>query len=120
MNGRVYDTITGRFTSADPYIQAPVNFTDPSGYLLSGWGHAWHKVKNGASTKATHVKHWAEDHNKVVGVLVVVVGAYIAIGETVSTWQFSVGSAIMGLGVDIINWDDNKHAGIEIQLQIGC
>lgn len=52
MNGRVYDPAIGRFLSADPYIQFPLNtqsynrysyvlnnplsFTDPSGYFLSG------------------------------------------------------------------------------------
>ena len=51
MNGRVYDTALGRFLSADPFIQAPLNtqsfnrysyvmnsplvYTDPSGY---NWG----------------------------------------------------------------------------------
>ncbi|MEZ6074089.1 MAG: RHS repeat-associated core domain-containing protein, partial [Pirellulales bacterium] len=52
MNGRVYDPAIGRFLSADPYIQFPLNtqsynrysyvlnnplsFTDPSGYFLGG------------------------------------------------------------------------------------
>ncbi|MEZ5897861.1 MAG: RHS repeat-associated core domain-containing protein [Hyphomicrobiaceae bacterium] len=52
MNGRVYDPAIGRFLSADPYVQFPLDtqswnrysyvvnnplsFTDPSGYFLSG------------------------------------------------------------------------------------
>jgi len=63
MNGRVYDPAIGRFLSADPYVQFPLDtqswnrysyvvnnplsFTDPSGYFLSGlkkfvkkWGGA--------------------------------------------------------------------------------
>ncbi|MEZ5897868.1 MAG: RHS repeat-associated core domain-containing protein [Hyphomicrobiaceae bacterium] len=54
MNGRVYDPAIGRFLSADPYVQFPLNtqsynrysyvlnnplsFTDPSGYFLGGLG----------------------------------------------------------------------------------
>ncbi len=50
MNGRVYDTLTGRFLSADPHVQSltstqglnrysyvqnnPLKYTDPSGYFL--------------------------------------------------------------------------------------
>jgi hypothetical protein len=58
MNGRVYDPLTGRFMSADPFIQAPgnlqsynryayvmnnpLNLTDPSGY--SWWTRLRDKV----------------------------------------------------------------------------
>jgi len=73
MNGRVYDPVTGRFLSPDPYIQNPYNgqnfdrysyclnnplkYVDPSGYLISGNGpgfaHWWYilklKIKRGAS-----------------------------------------------------------------------
>jgi len=61
LNGRVYDPITGRFTSADPTVQAPLNMQgfnrytygwndplagiDPSGY--SWLGDEWGKLKNG-------------------------------------------------------------------------
>lgn len=63
LNGRVYDPITGRFTSADPTVQAPLDMqsfnrysyvlnnplalTDPSGYFSIG--HLWHDL-TGAAT----------------------------------------------------------------------
>ncbi|WP_171045590.1 RHS repeat-associated core domain-containing protein [Pseudoalteromonas rubra] len=58
MNGRIYDTSTGRFMQADPVVQAPSNlqnynaysyvlnnplsYTDPSGYLFK---KLWKKIK---------------------------------------------------------------------------
>lgn len=60
MNGRVYDPVVGRFMSADPQIQDPMNlqsynryayvmnnplmYTDPTGYswLSDRWHAGWH------------------------------------------------------------------------------
>ncbi|HET7569427.1 MAG TPA: RHS repeat-associated core domain-containing protein, partial [Gammaproteobacteria bacterium] len=66
-NGRVYDPNIGRFTSADPYIQAPVQsqslnrysyvwnnpmtFTDPSGYAAAVGRAGYTCIQDGA-------KHW--------------------------------------------------------------
>jgi len=76
LNGRIYDPLTGRFLSADPYIQDPLNLqsynrysyclndpvgcTDPSGYfslggLFDGIGSAlagvWHDFSGGSIGK---------------------------------------------------------------------
>jgi RHS repeat-associated protein len=64
MNGRMYDPVTGRFISADPFVQAPAfsqslnrysyvvnrptTYSDPSGYFW-GLGHAISSIGNAIS-----------------------------------------------------------------------
>ncbi len=104
MNGRIYDTITGRFTSADPFIQAPqntqsynrysyvmnnpVNFIDPSGY----WS-IWESARN--------VKHWAQDHRQEVkqaaAIVVAVVTTTLTGGGAAPAWAGFFGSTTGGV-----------------------
>ncbi len=79
MNGRVYDPDLGRFISADPYIQEPLNgqslnrysyvlnnplsFTDPSGYFFSSIFKA---IKSIVKSIVKSIKGVVKAANKVV------------------------------------------------------
>jgi len=100
MNGRVYDPVTARFLSADPYIQAPYNLqnynrysyvwnnplvaTDPSGYKIN-----WKKVRGAL---------------KIVAAVVVAVYAPELIGmlgEAGITLTGAIGATVGGTAVSI-------------------
>lgn len=73
MNGRVYDPVSARFISPDPFVQAPYNtqsynrysyvinnpltLIDPSGYnwLSDRWQEGWDDIKGGVSTLRSNV-----------------------------------------------------------------
>jgi RHS repeat-associated protein len=73
MNGRVYDPLTGRFISADPFVQEPLfsqslnrysyvannplSYVDPSGY--SWLSKAWKKVKRFFSSAWDWIRGYA-------------------------------------------------------------
>jgi hypothetical protein len=74
----------------------PVNFTDPSGYLFSGWGHFWHKVKH----ESARIYH---DSREVVAiaasVAVIAMTAGTATPAVASAWSGFFGSyAIIASG----------------------
>ena len=76
MNGRVYDPLLGRFTSADPTVTDPSNmqgwnrysyvgndplaFTDPNGFswLSKTWHSVWHAVRPVVSVIVAAVVSW--------------------------------------------------------------
>lgn len=87
MGGRVYDPVLGRFTSADPIVQAPSNsqsynrysycinnplsLTDPSGY--SWLGNAFKKAWNWHKSVERKIHHWVKKNWRMIVVAVVVV-----------------------------------------------
>jgi RHS repeat-associated protein len=101
MNGRVYDTITSRFTSADPYIQEsenlqnynrysyvmnnPVNLMDPSGYF-----HFFRFIENGVS-------HLRDHGGKQIVALAAAVAVTVATGgAAIAAWGGFFGSVATG------------------------
>ncbi len=143
MNGRIYDTITGRFTSADPFIQAPsftqsynrysyvmnnpVNFTDPSGYFLSGLGHwvsdRWNDIKHGADRVYKNVVHNIQDNaDQITGGVLVVVGSVASM--TPGPWQsfapglIATGGSLINGDMHLFNKDENGHINIGYTMTI--
>jgi RHS repeat-associated protein len=99
MNGRIYDPELGRFLSADPNIQAPLNsqshnrysyvlnnplkYTDPSGY--SWWSKTWKKVKR------FYKKHWRT--------IVAIGAAFVTGGLALAALGYGFGAAGFTLAV---------------------
>jgi RHS repeat-associated protein len=129
MNGRVYDPLLGRFTSADPYIQDaqnlqslnrysyvqnnPTSSIDPSGYfslggLLSGIGNAISSVGkaivNAASAVGTFVGNNAETIGIVAAIVVVSVVTYGAADELIlgALSDAAAASTLGGLGAAVV------------------
>lgn len=89
MNGRVFDPVIARFTSADPFVQAPfnsqslnrysyvlnnpLNATDPSGYFFKQLGKALGSVLDGAAGGVHRLGSWLSkpENQKQVAVMAV-------------------------------------------------
>lgn len=98
MGGRVYDPISARFLSPDPFVQAPDNlqnlnrysyvlnnplsYTDPSGFFFKSIGKFFKK-------------HWKTIAAVGVGVLTGGLGAWAAIGFQ-GTFAAALGTAVSG------------------------
>jgi RHS repeat-associated protein len=99
MGGRVYDPMLGRFTSADPVVQAPENLqshnrysycvnnplslTDPSGYSWLSKG--FKKIGNFFSKAAKKIGRWFKQNwRQVVVVVVAIVVACVTYGYGLS------------------------------------
>jgi RHS repeat-associated protein len=95
MGGRVYDPVLGRFTSADPVVQAPENLqshnrysycvnnplslTDPSGY--SWLSKAFKKIGSFFSKTAKKIGRWVKQNwRQIVVVVVAIVVACVTYG----------------------------------------
>ncbi len=104
MNGRIYDPVIGRFTSADPFIQEPTNiqslnrysyvfnnplsYTDPSGYWsIKG---AFKKIGGGIKSAGK----WAWKHKKAIAIVAVTVASGFAAASLATTLTGTVSGTL--------------------------
>jgi RHS repeat-associated protein len=127
MNGRIYDPVLGRFTSADPFIQDmmnlqafnrysycinnPLSFTDPDGYLFK---KLWKGIKKVAKSVGKFVKkNWKPlvtiAVGAVVGTLTAGAGFGVMLSAAASGFASNVTSTLLSGG----NLGDALKAGIK-------
>jgi hypothetical protein len=122
MGGRVYDPVLGRFTSADPVVQAPENLqshnrysycvnnplslTDPSGY--SWLSKAFKKIGRFFSKTAKKIGRWVKKNWRqivvaVVAIVVAIVAPYL--GAAVFSIPVSAvgGATAAGVGSAVVS-----------------
>ncbi|TQF67808.1 FG-GAP-like repeat-containing protein [Pseudoalteromonas luteoviolacea] len=122
MNGRMYDTQTGRFMQADPFVQAPLNlqnynaysyvlnnplsYTDPSGYLFKKIGNFlkknWRVIAAAVATYFTAgwaaglAKSWVATMGLTVQATAAGLGTVTAISTTGAVVAGAITGAISG------------------------
>jgi hypothetical protein len=89
----------------------PVNFTDPSGYLLSGW--SLKHIGSMGRDKIDHVKHWGQDRVNSITGTAYIIGGLVLIGT-----GNPLGVGLVKYGVDTINKEKIRTFSFQMSIPI--